>query len=71
MKTEIPLMVFDSSAFTSRELMRLRGGSRTRINKEMKRLIQQGTWERVWKRLKTRSVPAYRPTKTGGRNDQG
>lgn len=62
--SEIPKRIFDQSAETSQELVEGSGYSQPAIQKLVARRIADGQWERVWKKINGRVVPAYRRKKS-------
>lgn len=56
----IPRMIVDQEAETCREMAEASGVNRDAINQICAANIKAGRWERVWKRVDGRTVPAYR-----------
>ena len=56
----MPKRIFDENAQSILEITRATGMARTTVNDYVRKLMQQGKMERVWKRGSHHPVPAYR-----------
>jgi DNA-binding transcriptional regulator GbsR (MarR family) len=56
----MPKRIFDENAQSILEITRATGMARTTVNDYVRKLMQQGKMERVWKRGSRHPVPAYR-----------
>jgi hypothetical protein len=61
--TLIPRKTIDQSAQTITEIVAVSGVNKNTVGPEVRRLLAEGKIEKVWKRVNSQVVPAYRVVK--------